>query len=252
MGDAWDVGRWRVNFREGWIVRRRKIRAEQIRPDPRLMLVFKALIENAGQSVTTQSILDTAWSGRVVSRDSVSTAIYQLRQILGDSADRPVYIASEPRVGYRLIAKVRPVVSRRSTPLIYGLCSISFISAIAIWSLWQAPYHPGALYMEPLENFSASPVDEPIALAIESTLLSELIQLVPGRVQTKDGDNIALRLQSRMVQCDLGPTLVMRLLDTRSNTYVWSESYNLAEAAASPVRPSLVQKAAMDVGAAML
>jgi hypothetical protein len=106
--------------------------------------------------------------------------------------------------------------------------------------------------VEPLENFSASPVDEPIALAIESTLLSELIQRVPGRVQTKDGDNIALRLQSRMVQCDLGPTLVMRLLDTKSNTYVWSESYNLTEAAASPVRPSLVQKAAMDVGAAML
>ncbi len=55
-----------------------------------------------------------------------------------------------------------------------------------------------------------------------------------------------------MVACDLGPTLVVRLLDTRNDTYIWSEAYNLEEAAASTERPTLVERVAIDVGAAIL
>ena len=34
----------------------------------------------------------------------------------------------------------------------------------------------------------------------------------------------------------------MRLLDTRSDTYIWSEAYNLEEAATSTERPTLVER----------
>ena len=80
---------------------------------------------------------------------------------------------------------------------------------------------------------------------------SELIRTFPGRVRIDDGEDIALRLESMMVACDLGPTLVMRLLDTREETYIWSEAYNLEEVAAATERPTLVEQAAMDVGAAI-
>jgi len=103
-----------------------------------------------------------------------------------------------------------------------------------------------------MQNYETSPVQDPLFSAIESTFLSELIQTVPGRVRTHDGDDTALRLESMMVSCDLGPTLVMRILDTRSETYVWSKAYNLAEVAESTERPSLVEQAAIDVGAAIL
>ena len=103
-----------------------------------------------------------------------------------------------------------------------------------------------------MQNYAESPVQGPLFSAIESTFLSELIQTVPGRVRTDDGDDIALRLESMMVACDLGPTLVMRLLDTRSDTYIWSDAYNLTEAAASTERPTLVERAAIAVGAAIL
>lgn len=250
MHDVWNVGDWRVNIRQGWIARRGRVPRRRIRPDARLISVLKTLIENAGQTVSTEAILESAWPDRVVSRDSVTTAIFQLRQLLGDSTDDPVYIASVPRRGYRLIAE--PTVAGKRGPkwVAGGLAATLAIVAISAWIVGQ-PVKKPTLYMEPIQNYAESPVQGPLFSAIESTLLSELIQVVPGGVRTDDADDVALRLQAMMVACDLGPTLVMRLLDTRSDTYIWAESYNLEEAAASLERPSLVERAAMDVGAAI-
>ena len=250
MYDAWNVGDWRVNVREGWISRRGKVPRRRIRPDARLMTVLQALMENAGQTVSTEAILASAWPDRVVSRDSVTTAIYQLRQLLGDSADNPVYIASVPRRGYRLIAELTVAGKPRPKWVAGGLAATLAVVALSVWAIGQPTQIP-ALYVEPIQNYAESPVQDPLFSAIESTLLSELIQTVPGGVRTDDADDVALRLQAMMVACDLGPTLVMRLLDTRSDTYIWAESYNLEEAAASLERPSLVERVAMDVGAAI-
>jgi DNA-binding winged helix-turn-helix (wHTH) protein len=251
MHDAWNVGDWRVNLREGWIARRGRVPSARIRPDARLLAVLQALIENAGQTVTTEAILESAWPNRVVSRDSVTTAIYQLRQLLGDSSDNPVYIASVPRRGYRLIAELTVAGKPGPEWVAKGLAATLAVVALSAWVIGP-PMQKPALYVEPIQNYAESPVQGPLFTAIESTLLSELIQIVPGGVRTDDADDVALRLEAMMVACDLGPTLVMRLLDTQSDTYIWAKSYNLEEAAASRERPSLVERAAMDVSAAML
>jgi hypothetical protein len=215
------------------------------------MAVLETLIANAGRTVTTEALLASAWPERVVSRDSVTTAIYQLRQLLGDSAERPAYIASEARRGYRLIAPIAAAEERAPFKPVVGVAATLALAGALGWLLWQPADIPAYLYVEPIQNYEESPVQEPLFSAIESTFLSELIQTAPGRVRTDDGDDVALRLQAMMVACDLGPTLVMRLLDTRNDTYIWSEAYNLEEAAASTERPSLVERVAFDVGAAI-
>jgi DNA-binding winged helix-turn-helix (wHTH) protein len=249
MNNRWNVGGWRIDLKEGLMVRRHRILAKRQRPDERLLLVLKALIEHAGQTVTTESLLEKAWPDRVVSRDSVTTAIYQLRQLLGDNTAEPKYIASVPRRGYRLIAAVSPVRRVRSRWVVGAVAATISTAAVAAWL--AVPADPGYMYIAPMVNFTDSPIQEPLFTAIESTLVSELIQTVPGRVRTDDGDDIALRLEAMMVQCDLGPTLVVRLMDTDKEAYIWSEAYNLDEIAASTERPSLVEQAAMDVGAAI-
>jgi DNA-binding winged helix-turn-helix (wHTH) protein len=251
MRDTWKIGSWRVNLQQGWFERRYRFGARRVHPDARLLQVLKVLVENAGEIVSTENILRAAWSDRVVSRDSVTTAIYQLRQLLGDNTVSPKYISSEPRRGYRLIATAIPAQQARPLRLASGLVASLAVAALAGWTWVPAAATPSYIYVLPMQNYDESPVQEPLFLAIESTFLSELIQTVPGRVRINDGDDVALRLESMMVACDLGPTLVMRLLDTRSDTYVWSDAYNLEEVAASTERPTLVQQAAFDVGAAI-
>lgn len=252
MRDKWNIGSWRVNLQQGWFERRYRLGGRRVHPDARLVKVLKVLVENAGKTVSTEDILSAAWSDRVVSRDSVTTAIYQLRQLLGDNTDSPRYITSEPRRGYRLIAKATLAKQARPLRLASGMAASLAVAALVGWTWLPAAATPSYIYVSPMQNYAESPVQDSLFSAIESTLLSELIQTVPGRVRTNDGDDIALRLESTMVACDLGPTLVMRLLDTRSDTYIWSDAYNLEEVAVSTERPTLVEQAAIDVGAAIL
>lgn len=78
--------------------------SEQI--EPRTMDVLLCLVAHKGETVSLQSILDEVWVDRVVEENSVHRRIYQIRKVLGDSADEPTYIESVPRKGYRLIARV--------------------------------------------------------------------------------------------------------------------------------------------------
>lgn len=251
MRDRWTIGSWKVDFRQRWIQARYRPWQQKLRPDSRLLQVLRVLTQADGATVSTDEILQKAWPDRVVARDSVTTAIYQLRQLLQDNSACPRYIASEPRRGYRLIASTSPAQKLPGPHRLLGSAAVLLAVAVAAWK-WSAAPVRGNIYVMPMQNYEESPVQDPLFSAIESTLLSELIRMVPGRVRTDDHEDAVLRLESMMVACDLGPTLVMRLLDTRSGNYVWSHSYNLEEAADSTGRPTLVEQAASDIGAAIL
>ena len=70
------------------------------------MRLLLCLAERAGQVVSIDELLDHVWSGVIVTPDSVYQAVASLRRLLGDDPRQPAYIATVPRLGYRLIAAV--------------------------------------------------------------------------------------------------------------------------------------------------
>lgn len=70
--------------------------------------VLTCLVEHPGELVTREDLQRRLWSDEVCVdfENSLNTAVAQLRQVLGDSADHPHYIETFPRRGYRLIADV--------------------------------------------------------------------------------------------------------------------------------------------------
>jgi len=74
--------------------------------EPRTMRVLLLLAEQAGEVVSTEQILERAWPDVVVTSSSVYQSVALLRKLLGDDADRPTYLETIPRKGYRLIAAV--------------------------------------------------------------------------------------------------------------------------------------------------
>jgi Tol biopolymer transport system component/DNA-binding winged helix-turn-helix (wHTH) protein len=70
--------------------------------------ILAYLLEHAGRMVTREELRQILWpSDTFVDFDhSLNTAVMTLRDALGDSADKPLYIETLPRRGYRFVAPV--------------------------------------------------------------------------------------------------------------------------------------------------
>lgn len=75
------------------------------------------LIEHAGEIVTREALRMRLWpDGTYVNYDAnVNTTVNKLRQILGDSAEQPVFVNTIPRLGYSFVAKIE-FLSQALTP----------------------------------------------------------------------------------------------------------------------------------------
>jgi transcriptional activator of cad operon len=96
------IGDWRLDRISGDLSRG----AETARLDARSLRLLLCLADRAGEVVSIDELLRHVWSEAMVTPDSVYQAITSLRRVLGDDAKQPVYIATVPRLGYRMVAKV--------------------------------------------------------------------------------------------------------------------------------------------------
>ena len=81
-------------------------RPVQIRPQPCRLLAL--LVSRAGGLVTRQEITATLWPGVHVRFDlGLNSCLKQIRAALGDDADRPRWIETLSRRGYRFMGTVR-------------------------------------------------------------------------------------------------------------------------------------------------
>src|SRR5882757_7253029 len=67
--------------------------------------VLYQLLLHAGEVVTKEELLESAWPGVTVVEGSLATAVSKLRKALGD--ENPPVILTVPRIGYRLAVPVQ-------------------------------------------------------------------------------------------------------------------------------------------------
>ncbi len=71
------------------------------------LLIF--LVQNRWRVTSRSEMLDTLWSGKVVSDACLSNAVNSARKALGDSAVSPLFIRTIRGRGYRFIAEVMEI-----------------------------------------------------------------------------------------------------------------------------------------------
>src|SRR5215471_10047421 len=73
--------------------------------------ILKMLLAHPGELVTREEIQQKLWpSGTFVDfENGLNSAVNRLRDAIGDSAERPKFIATIPRKGYRFVAPVERV-----------------------------------------------------------------------------------------------------------------------------------------------
>jgi DNA-binding winged helix-turn-helix (wHTH) protein len=86
---------------------------DELRLPPRAIAILQHLVERAGRIVSKTALMDVAWKDANVSETSLIEAIGLIRHALGDDPQKPAYIQTVHRRGYRFIAPIttEPAVS---------------------------------------------------------------------------------------------------------------------------------------------
>jgi DNA-binding winged helix-turn-helix (wHTH) protein len=95
-------------------------RVVRLKPQPFRLL--ELLVSRAGEVVTRDDIRELLWGADtfVDFDQGVNSAIKQVREALGEDADRPMYVETVPKRGYRFVAPIegpKPTALPRSTDL---------------------------------------------------------------------------------------------------------------------------------------
>ena len=140
-----------------------------VKLDPKVMGVLVMLAEKAGQVVLRTDLLDRLWPGVIVTDESLSRCIYELRRQLGQAAgDEQLKDAIEtlPKRGYRLKGEVTPIAPeavarpfwRRPVPVIAAVLAVVVAVFVGLWSL--APTGKPTSTMATSRSIAVLPFDD--------------------------------------------------------------------------------------------
>ena len=143
---GFQLGDWGVYPDQGLLVGEKG----ELHLEPKVMEVLIYLAERQDQVVRRDDLIKDVWQGTFVGDEVLSRAISLLRTCLGDDRMTPFYIQTLPKVGYRLLMKVTPLVVAESVqepdsgpaakkyfalePILAIAAAIIIILSIAFWS----------------------------------------------------------------------------------------------------------------------
>lgn len=175
--------------------------------------VLRVLLERRGEIVTREELKQQLWPGNTIVDfdDGLNTAVKKIRDLLGDSAERPRYIETIPRRGYRFIGtgEAQPAATLEAPPRAverqFYNRRLRFMDAIRRpWSLavlmltitglafsaWTYRFYSRgdaasvrAIVVLPLENLSGDPSQEYFAAGLTDALTTELARTVGSSVR---------------------------------------------------------------------
>ncbi len=83
---------------------------------PKAWAVLRYLVERPGQLVTKTELLDAVWGEISVAEGSLTRAIFELRSIFGDTAQKSRFIQTVHRRGFRFIAPLQNATEAPDAP----------------------------------------------------------------------------------------------------------------------------------------
>lgn len=175
---------------------------------PKVIAALLLFIENRGELLTKDQLMEGLWPGRIVEENSLTQLISVLRHILGEEPGENRYVATVPGFGYRFIADMSrhsdapepPVSSQEIAPTADArprrMAVVGLAGALGVVLLtygWYAHWRPvdeapappppaielpsRTVAVLPFENLSADDGNEYIALGMAESVLHRLANI---------------------------------------------------------------------------
>jgi TolB-like protein/DNA-binding winged helix-turn-helix (wHTH) protein/Tfp pilus assembly protein PilF len=239
-----------------WIVRPRRGRIERgeeiFRIHPKAMTVLECLADADGEVVTRDELHERVWPGVIVTDDSLTQCIAELRRAFGDSAKESKVIKTIPKAGFCLVPPVETLADRKvirlndtRKRLTVFIATIALLAVIASWRLIDVnqPGLSNSIAVLAFVNMSDDPDNEYFSDGISEELLNLLTTIpelqVIARTSSfsfKEKDvtvaeiahklNVAYILEGSVRKVDDRVRVTAQLIETGTETHLWSKTYD--------------------------
>jgi DNA-binding winged helix-turn-helix (wHTH) protein len=183
-----------------------------VKLQPQPFKVLALLASRPRQVITREEIREQIWgSERFVDFErGLNFCVKQIRAALGDDAERPRYIETLPKRGYRFLASVEAGGKSGKIPAerLRWIAVVVVLVAVIVYLLWpriNPPREKIMLVVLPFENLSADPEQEYFSKGLTDELTTQLGQLNPKRLGVI-GRETAKEVADRSV-AEIGPDL---------------------------------------------
>lgn len=189
-------GAFELNLQSGELFKH----SRKIRLQTQSFLILASLLERPGEVLTREELRQKLWSSDVFVDFEVglNAAINRLRDVLDDSPEKPRFIETLPRRGYRFIAPLERAAEKRIPP------------------------HIGSLAVLPLENLTGDAAQEYFVDGMTDALITRLAQIRALRVISRTSAMRYLRTEKRLPEIarELNVDAVVEGTVTRSGDHV--------------------------------
>ena len=217
MGDDFRVGDWMIVPGQNAISRR----GTTVHLEPKVMEVLACLAQQAGQTVSKETLFQTVWRGTVVSDDVLTRCIVELRRAFEDHARESRIIQTIPKRGYRLVAPVTAAAAVVPAP-----------SAVR-----------DSIVVLPFVNMSADPENDYFADGVTEEIINALAQIRELHVVARSsafsfkgkhidprivGEQLNVRtvLEGSVRRADNRLRITGQLINAADGYHLWSERYD--------------------------
>ena len=221
--------------------------------DPKVMGVLVLLAENAGRVVSREELRDRLWPHAVVTDDSLTRCIYELRRQLSHAGGHERYkamVQTVPKRGYRLNATISPLPAAAPAAIakpakwpFIAAAAIVVVAAIAWLELGTRGASGNSVAVLPFEDLSSGHDQGHFSDGVSEEIIDRLNRSRDLKVIARKS-SFSFRDQALSVPeiaAQLGVTHVLegsvrtsgprlrvtaRLVEARSNSQLWSRTYD--------------------------
>jgi DNA-binding winged helix-turn-helix (wHTH) protein/TolB-like protein len=228
----------------------------------KVMDLLAYLAGRAGEVIPKERLLDDVWGSQAISESALTRTVTELRQALGDDAEKPRLLETIPKRGYRLIGPVAPApeavnppaseqahrVSTRSKALLAAAAvAVALLLGVATltWRGTGANVSPVTIAVLPFDSLGNDPENEYLADGLTEETTAALGMIDPDHLSVKGRTSTIRYKRTTKSPAQIGRELtadylvestvrmegklvrvIFNLIRVRDQTVVWSRSYD--------------------------
>lgn len=244
---------------------------------PKSMALLCLLVKHAGSLVDRDAIMDAVWPGVVVTDESITQCVRDIRKALGDEEQR--LLRTVPKRGYLLQAEVTPAEPAAPTrtrlgssshhPALIGAAALFAVVFVAgVWRLW--PPDPGVVVepsvaVLPFDNLGGDAATGRLADGITEDIITDLARFRDVKVIARNttGAYKGKAVDPHRLGRDLGVAYALegsiqrdgerfrisaQLIVTETRAHAWSGRWDRPVADVFAVQGEIAEEVAVRIG----